>query len=365
MALMPTQVLNPQIVSQATVWTDDEPFLSLTSDWLPDHSVRWLDVAATSGVDDAFDALEPFCAGQLERRQVACLVSPDFSDRKCRDFSDGEVRLARAFAVEVEPPANNGDRVPILGTLLFWPVHVLAGNGWLVTCRHPAQRFDGAVLVDCDEPELPLAPVMSAVERRWTSEGLGRSAADLGVLILHELALTFAPAHRAVSAWLEEWELRLYRDNQLDDTALPRLWGTMALLRDWISPLNRSGMGDDIDKAWFRDATDHELVIRVDDRIDRALLNLTELGAVLRASFAMRHSRIEERDRDRKEERQRRIEYVAAVFLVPSLVVGFYGANTKLPGKETWTGFREMVAALIVLTALAVAGVWSMNRRVQ
>ena len=35
------------------------------------------------------------------------------------------------------------------------------------------------------------------------------------------------------------------------------------------------------------------------------------------------------------------------MLLVPTLVVGLYGANTKLPGRDTWRGFEIMVVLMI------------------
>ncbi len=122
-------------------------------------------------------------------------------------------------------------------------------------------------------------------------------------------------------------------------------------------------MRTNIDKAWFRGATDHNEIRQVDDRVDKALSNLADLGRLLRASFAMQQSRIEESDRARKEDRQRRIEYLAAIFLMPTLVVGFYGANTWLPASNHHTRFWDMVTSAVVLTAFVVTCIWLVNRR--
>lgn len=45
--------------------------------------------------------------------------------------------------------------------------------------------------------------------KRWIASG-GGNAGDLGVLAMHELALTYAPTHRRFRAALEEWELELH-----------------------------------------------------------------------------------------------------------------------------------------------------------
>jgi hypothetical protein len=140
----------------------------------------------------------------------------------------------------------------------------------------------------------------------------------------------------------------------------------MALLREWIQPLNRPGLGSDLSKAWFADITQESLVLEADDRcIDRALQELRELADVLRASFSVLHVQLLEEQRDRRERLQRRIEIAAAGFLVPTLIVGFYGANTQIPGGGTWWGFWVMVMVLVLLSAVSVAAVWRWQRRDQ
>jgi Mg2+ and Co2+ transporter CorA len=44
---------------------------------------------------------------------------------------------------------------------------------------------------------------------------------------------------------------------------------------------------------------------------------------------------------------------VTALILVPTLIVGLFGANTQLPGEDQWTGFGLMVGLMLV-SALAV-----------
>ena len=80
----------------------------------------------------------------------------------------------------------------------------------------------------------------------------------------------------------------------------------------------------------------------------------------------MLHSEIEEAGRKAHERNQRQIEILAAVFLVPTLIVGFFGANTWLPGQSGQTGsmtaFAIMSAALVLLTLGTVTYLWSSRR---
>ena len=105
---------------------------------------------------------------------------------------------------------------------------------------------------------------------------------------MHELALT-TPHPSSVGAWLEDWELSLYTEDDLDShDQLPELWGLMAVLRDWLNPLNKAGLRADIDKAWLC-TSDHQAAIEVDDRIDKALAALSKLSDTLRQSFGLLH----------------------------------------------------------------------------
>jgi Mg2+ and Co2+ transporter CorA len=209
--------------------------------------------------------------------------------------------------------------------------------------------FTGPGTVETSEPDgvLPRAQ-FDSVAGRWAS-GQKANAGDLGVLIMHELALTYAPAHRALYAWLEDWELGVYVDDHVDRDTLAQLWSFMAVLRDWINPLNTPGLRSDLSKAWLP-AADHAEVVAVDDRIDRALAGLRDLGQTLRASFALLHAEQAEEQRVRSDQIQRRVEIAAAGFLIPTLVVGFYGANTWVPGQQAHWGFWVMVAVLILLS---------------
>jgi Mg2+ and Co2+ transporter CorA len=196
---------------------------------------------------------------------------------------------------------------------------------------------------------------VESVERRWRT-GAGATAGDLGVLVMHELALTYAPAERELRAVLEDWELRLYEGDRTPDQlsdqreALRRLWRQRAVLRDWIAPLNRPGMSLDIDKVWLP-ASDHDEAIKVDDRVDRVLENLATLGEALRSSFHLVHLEEAERERDRREQVQRQVELVAAIFIVPTFIFGLYGSNTWLPGQGSRIGFAIMIAIVLAVTA--------------
>jgi Mg2+ and Co2+ transporter CorA len=245
--------------------------------------------------------------------------------------------------------------------LLYQPVELISNGDWLLTCWHRSEVYCGYDRVD--EPRAPRdhREIRRGVAKRWETKA-SETAADLGVLVMHELALTYAPAHRQLYAALEEFELSLYGDTkgdltklQADPKTLRNLWSARARLLDWLNPLNTPGLKEDIDKAWLP-ATDHAEVRKVDERVDKALASLKSLGESLRASFHSLQLLAAEGQRDRNEFRQRRIELMAAMFLIPTLVVGFYGANTWVPGQQRHWGFWVMVLAIGALTLVG----WSL-----
>lgn len=247
--------------------------------------------------------------------------------------------------------------------LRFQPVEILAGDSWLVTCWHPQRVFQGSAKID-EQPPGQADELFEAVAKRWKRTP-GHQPGDLGISVMHELALTYAPAHRTLYAWLEDWELGLHMDDDLDNhDQLPELWGLMAVLRDWLNPLNKAGLRADVDKAWLP-ASDHQAAIEVDDRIDKALAALGRLSDTLRQSFGLLHLEQTEEQRRHSERMQHRIELIAAAFLLPTFIVGFYGANTWVPGQGRHWGFYVMVVALVVMGTLAVGYVLRAQQRTE
>jgi hypothetical protein len=329
--------------------------------------VHWIDVDVSEAeprdpaeqqrtAAELYELIGGLCGGQLEPSMVADLLGSRTRPEQ-RSYAGGRVRLFVAFEAEtVSIGDDDGTGTsPTARMLICQPVGFLAGDGWLITCWHHRQGYQGAVKIPATGAPKPHDEIFDTVAQRWLA-GPARTAGDLGVLIFNELALSYAPAHRQIYSWLETWELTLYLDGDIDGrrqvvdrTTLPDLWGTMAVLRDWLSPLDRAGLHADIGKAWFTGCTDHEAVKNVDDRIDRALSGLRDLGTTLRSSFGLLHIQIAEEQQRRGERMGRLVEYVTAAVLIPGLVVGFFGANTTLPGGGTWWGFWGMLAAMAIL----------------
>ena len=120
------------------------------------------------------------------------------------------------------------------GVLIFQPVEMLAAAGWLLTCWHPTRTFVGAEKVDeggaghCEQIRKDVCGNGGARPMR------GRRPRRSG----HEAPRTRLPRRGlGLAAWHEDWELSLYVDDQLDNPdELPSLWGSMAVLSDWLNP---------------------------------------------------------------------------------------------------------------------------------
>ena len=334
-----------------------------------EEAVRWIDVEllvpelsegdADRAAERLLEILGPHCGGAIDSDMVEDLL--DIADKREGQTHVGAIRSLSSFRVEARRTE---------GELVFHPVEILAGEGWIVTCWHTQRVWRGKAFTDQLASPEPRDELLEALSERWLSR-TGRSAGDLGVMLVHELALTYKPACFVMRGWLERWELELYLSGQLDRPALDVMrerlenqWGSMAQLREWIQPLNRPGLTGEPKRAWFTGVTNDELVIHADDKgIDPALSNLRELADNLRDSFSVLHVQILEEQRDRRERLQRRLEIAAAAFLIPTLVVGFYGANTHIPGQGTWWGFWTMVVALLILSGASVYAIWRWHKR--
>jgi CorA-like Mg2+ transporter protein len=323
-------------------------------------AVRWFDLTSTATPEKVMELLGPSCQG-LEHEMLADLLSPD-EIPESRSWHGGAVRLASSFAVYAPEARTAGGLQPVFrpsADAIYEALELLAGEDWLITRWHDACLFRGAKPVEEGLPPVSREHLFEAVAKRWLGKD-GGTAGDLGVLAMHELALTYAPTHRRFRAALEEWELGLHeavdgeRDVSEDDARRLRdLWGAHARLRDWLNPLNLPGLRLDPEKAWLP-ARDHEEVVAVDERIDKALSALAHFGDTLRSSFQLLHIKKTEVQRKHDEKLQWRLQMLATVFIVPTVIVGFYGANTWVPGEHRRWGFIAMVAAIVLFTTLVM-----------
>jgi hypothetical protein len=358
-------------VRRISLWEEGKPPREVAlSELSGAGGLRWFEVVCGAEETDAvLQALEEHCPG-LTKPMLEDLLTPDEQPEGAR-YANG-VRLASSFSVVAWRPEEQVERGKPqgVGVLRFQPVELLAGHDWLITCWHPQRVFQGSKAIESESPG-DGDEAFEGVAERWHRRPC-ETAGDLGVRVMHELALSYAPAHRDLYSWLEDWELSLYtkdeeepdRDGVGDHHQLPELWGLMAVLRNWLSPLNKPGLRSDLGKAWLP-ASDHHGVIEVDERVDKALAELRKLSETLRQSFGLLHLEQTEEQRRHSERMQHRVELAGVAFLVPTLIVGFYGANTWVPGQQRHWGFWVMVLLLILLSVASVAALVRMQRRTE
>ncbi len=311
-------------------------------------SVVWLDVdvrafdAGPAAVEELRRLVEPHCAG-LTPEMLEDLLDADLWPKRRRY---GDVRAMSAAAVS---PAESQDERSRAGSLTFQVVEMLTGPGWLVTCWHPPRTFTGSE----EEPGVgPLGDHADAIEEiqgEWESRG-GSTAGDLGLMIIERLVDTYPEVRLALFDWLEAWELDLYRrcetDGQPDRRTLIELRALVFQFRKSLAPLNAAR-----GKArtyWFADVTRADDAERIDDRIDRALRAVTELSDRLRSALDLVQLQLAQVQGRKTERLQQKVELVAAVLLVPTLIAGAYGANTKFPGLNEEWGTTTMLVLMVV-----------------
>jgi Mg2+ and Co2+ transporter CorA len=313
-------------------------------------AVLWLDVdvrafagpSTEERVRELRERLEPVCEGLTDDMLEDLLEADLWPKRR----SYGDVRAVSAAAVL---PTESRDPESHAGSLHFQVVEMLAGPGWLVTCWHQPRTFTGSE----EEPGLePLGDHDDLIEdilREWSGSE-GSTAGDLGLRILDRLVDTYPDVRQALFDWLEAWELDLYRrcetDAAPDRRTLIELRALTFQYRKAIAPLNAAR-----GKArtyWFADVTDEDEAERIDDRIDRALRAVTELSDRLRSALDVVQLQLAQVQGRRTERLQQKVELIASVLLVPTLIAGSYGANTKFPGlNEAW-GTTMMLVLMVV-----------------
>ena len=338
----------------------------------PTAGVRWFDLADSSRLHAkvVLERLGPYCNGQLTVEMVDDILSPD-PRPGVKDAAPG-VRCVSAFAVQARESdeGTTEESCSKAGVLVFQPVEFLVGDGWLVTCWHDVEVYRAADRI-AERPPAPDPALFAEIERCWPRAGLS-SAGDLALLVLGELCLTYAPAYRRLYVWQEEWELDFYRrPDTLDADTLLEVRAAAAVLRDWLAPLNPSGMREDVGKAWFPGITGtveeggYKRALRIDDRIDRALADLRSFGDALRSSYDLQQMRTGEFERDRDDKFQRNIAVGGSVLLFPALVAGVMGANTWVPGQYGEDAPHWAFVLLLGIIVAAAFVAWASIRWLQ
>ena len=304
------------------------------------------------------------CGEGLELEMIRDLLDAD-EFPEVQHFGDGgRIRKVSSFGVRSLGDRQGGP------ALVFEPIEFLAGDSWLIYHRQPCivHRAGSAA------PEEPGTVAADALEDRVLASWLaldGSTPGDLGTLFLRELAGHYSAARRTLWNSLTSWERDFYqREDGLDPldfveplAELHRLHGE---LRGRLDALNVPR--DDADTAWFREVSVRDTAHRVDEIIDHLLRDLRNFSDSLRQAMALtqsyaslRHFRLAEEQKQQSDQMQSGLELVAALLLVPTLIAGIYGANTRLPGGGQWSGFDAMMGLMV----LGSGGLYFVLRRLR
>jgi Mg2+ and Co2+ transporter CorA len=318
----------------------------------------------TVDAEDAEKALGRMCGAAMTRTIVDDLLSADARPKTVR-FDDEGVRLVATIHVTAEEHEGSADpeRASKAGGLVFRPVELAVGDRWVVIARHKGGVYRAASEVGQCDP-LALERLIAAVEPAWRQREAA-NAADFGMLVLDAIASSYRPAHRELYAWLESWELDFNdRLHATEQETLKDIRGLLTLMRVRLTAL--SPANDRPADAWFEGALDDEAALSLDRKLERSLRQLDETSEALRSSLQVlttagtaEQLRLAQDQRERAKQLDERITLITSLLLVPTLIVGIYGANTMLPGRDHWAGFAVM-CVLIVLSAIVT--LWLIRR---
>jgi hypothetical protein len=325
--------------------------------WPLDSSmVRRIDVDA-EGIDpDALHVhLREICGPELSLRTVERLLTAN--PQLAHDYVHEEPDVAFAFRVRAFEPdddatADDDPMAPKAGVIDFQTVAITADDDWVIIVWHSPTRATGAgeALAQDHWEKHGFEP---GVKARWLTDLTTGDEIALG--FMGELLDTVATARRSMFSWLEAWEIDFSRRLQQTETGtLLRIRGLVAELRARMTLVAREpflSRDDDPRRAALANSVEHSLRL------------LRELSEMVRGASEMVATSTAQKQEERSERLQNVGTLVASVFLVPTLIGTIYGANTNLPGRDTWTGFAVMLVVMVGSGAATYAIISWLQRR--
>jgi len=300
--------------------------------------------------------------GPARKLSLTCLIPLDPNAEGSR----------HAQVINPPPPLLYASRVEIVLTV-----------DWVVSAWHPIERITQSADQSAPIPDeinslrnLMLAVVADTVETDELSTG-----GDLGIALIRGSLATFSGHRKDLHKRLDDWE-HIYYEKHFGDDAEDEDQDTTKGARDstrTLAEIHAAGVDlsrelDHLtaprDRAaihWVgKKTTSPEGTLAgeiYDQKIDRYRISLRDIRDRVRAGLDLSHS-VESTARDAAaRKRDSFIAKVAAVFLAPTLIAGFYGINTNYPDSGTTRGTVEAIVLMILSAVGAWRGiVWFENR---
>jgi hypothetical protein len=168
-----------RLIQQASAWLPKRhPQPARLQDLERSEAIRWVDLYGGALRDsEAHALLDPVCRGELNSQMMRDLVAPARYPAT-RRYGAGTVSITAAFRTR---HLRRGAGL----TSVFEPVHLLAGDGWLLSCWLPPRTYRG-LAGDAIHSQRSADELYGAVAEAWFHDG-GESAADLVETVHSEL----------------------------------------------------------------------------------------------------------------------------------------------------------------------------------
>ncbi len=369
-------------VITVSTWTPghvshEEP-LEATSDF--GDGIRWFTVGApttTSNDDDrhrwaqeVFDALAPHCDG-LELPMVQDLLRID-AQPKVEPYGNEEdgIRSVSVPAIIAREGIASADASKGVRELTYELVESIVSTRWIITAWHSTTTHAGRSEATFGDP-LAREPIMAHVRYRWQRFG-GETAGDLGVLLARSLVETYDASHRMLEGWVVSWQFDFFQSLSASsaeaiETATLQISDLLSMVGEFRRRLKalKDAEGATSDHSWYpgvtrrQDVEEKDSVTLLGDSLALADRKFNDLLESIRADMDLlmlrslgvqqRLNEVQQKSNDRL---QRKLAQVTALILVPTLIAGIYGANTQLPGGDSWIGFELMLFLMVTSAAL-------------
>ena len=285
--------------------------------------------------------------------------------------------------VAVRSPQDGPSQAKSDSPILFATRLELAlSAGWIISVWHPVFQLTQST-VRHEPPAEALHRVRDTnalTVSELVEDNQLTTSGDLAVAILSSSVGSFSPHRKELHQRLDNWEHDYYAANfsateagGVPSTPVARRTGNshdatrelaeihacaIDLSREldhlsapreraahyWVGPGNTSRDGG-------------EFAENLDEKIDRFRISLRDIRDRVRAGLDLSHS-VESARRDADSRlRDAFIAKVAAIFLAPTLVAGFYGINTKYPDAGTTRGTTEAIVLMVLSAVLAWRGI--------